>query len=242
MLDTRLSLMCGIDIPIPECQLVIHQPRIKEIAYIGEKEFFIGVQTLCVDKKMLVQDKPLPANINNFQIFMTIMSEQETADKKQPVKDVLTLFFPNYKVFITPRSLSLMNKDNTSVVIDENNFDFLQKAISTVCCLVNNSDQTNFNPANKKAAEIAAKIMRGRQRVAEQNGEANASTFTSYLSSLTIGLNSMSLFELMDLTIFQLYDLVQRYMLYIDWDLDIRSRLAGAKSDSKPENWMKNIH
>ena len=31
----------------------------------------------------------------------------------------------------------------------------------------------------------------------------------------------------MDLTCIQLYDLVERYMLYINWDMDIRCRLAG---------------
>ena len=84
--------------------------------------------------------------------------------------------------------------------------------------------------------------MRGRQRVAAQKGESNTSIFTQYLSTLTVGLNSMSLQNLMDLTIYQLYDLMERYSLYMNWDLDIRSRMAGAQADSKPENWMKNIH
>jgi hypothetical protein len=44
--------------------------------------------------------------------------------------------------------------------------------------------------------------MRGRKRVAEQNGQANASIFSQYLSILTVGLSSMSLQELMDLTMF----------------------------------------
>ena len=52
----------------------------------------------------------------------------------------------------------------------------------------------------------------------------------------------MSLQELMDLTMYQLYDLVERYQLYISWDIDIRARLAGAKPDDHPDNWMKNIH
>jgi hypothetical protein len=38
----------------------------------------------------------------------------------------------------------------------------------------------------------------------------------------------MSIFDTMNLTMFQLYDLVERYMAYINWDIDIRSRLAGA--------------
>jgi hypothetical protein len=42
-MDTRLALMCGVDIPIPECELTIHQPRIKEISFVGERDFFIGI-------------------------------------------------------------------------------------------------------------------------------------------------------------------------------------------------------
>ena len=49
-MDTRLALMAGTDIPIPECQLILHQPTIKQIAFIGETDFFIGVQTLCLHK------------------------------------------------------------------------------------------------------------------------------------------------------------------------------------------------
>jgi hypothetical protein len=41
---------------------------------------------------------------------------------------------------------------------------------------------------------------------------------------------------------YQLYDLIERYTLYMNWDLDIRSRLAGAKGDKPVENWMKLIH
>jgi len=32
----------------------------------------------------------------------------------------------------------------------------------------------------------------------------------------------------MELTIFQIYDLLERYTLFINWDIDVRSRLAGA--------------
>jgi hypothetical protein len=52
----------------------------------------------------------------------------------------------------------------------------------------------------------------------------------------------MSLTDCLNLTVYQLYDLIERYGLYISWDLDIRSRLAGGKPDSKPDDWMKNIH
>ena len=241
-MDTRLTLMCGTDFPVPECQLTIHQPRIKEIALIGEADFFSGIQCLCLNKTMFVQDESLLETTNNFQIFMTVMSEKEAIEKKVAVQQVCTLMFPTFKVVFTPRSMLFMG-DGQTITIDENNFEFLQAAITSICCLKTGPmDQQSFNPANEQAKKIADKLMRGRQRVAAQKGESNTSLFSQYLSTITVGINSMSLHDAMDLTMFQLYDLVERYMLYLNWDMDIRSRLAGAKPDSQPENWMKNIH
>lgn len=241
-MDTRLALMCGIDYPVPECQLVIHQPKISEIAYIGEADFFTGIQCLCLNKSMFVKDESLLANTNNFQIFMTIMSEKETADKKFAVQQVCTLLFPKYKVLMTPRTV-LLNGEGSSIQIDEQNFEYLQEAITNICCLKTGPmDQHSFNPANQKAREIAEKLMRGRQRVAAEKGTNNTSIFSQYLSMLTVGLGSMSLQDTMNLTMFQLYDLVERYMLYINWDMDVRCRLAGGKPEGQPDNWMKNIH
>ena len=241
-MDKRLALMCGTDIPVPECQIFIHQPTIKEIALVGESDFFSGIQCLCLNKSMFVKDERDLANITNFQIFMTIMSEKEAADKKFSVQQVCTLLFPKYKVSFTPRSIMIIGGE-APIMIDENNFEFLQAAITDICCLKTGPmDQQAFNPSDAKAREIAEKLMRGRSRVAAQKGETNVSIFSQYLSIITVGLNSMSLQNAMDLTMFQLYDLVERYMLYINWDMDIRSRLAGAKPENQPDNWMKSIH
>ena len=241
-MDKRLALMCGTDIPVPECQIIIHQPRIKEIALIGEADFFSGIQCLCLNKSMFVKDESLLGNTNNFQIFMTIMQEKEAADKKFAVQQVCTLLFPKQKVSFTPRSV-LITGGETPIMIDENNFEFLQEALTDICCLKTGPmDQQAFNPADAKAREIAEKLMRGRQRVAAQKGQTNISIFSQYLSILTVGLGSMSMQDAMDLTMFQLYDLVERYMLYINWDMDIRCRLAGGKPENTPDNWMKNIH
>ena len=240
-MDTRLALMCGTDIPVPECQIVLHQPQIKEIALIGETDFYSGVSTLCINKKILQQDDSVLENVSNFEIFMKLMGEKEAADKKAAVQQALMLFLPNKKVSFTPRSL-LLSGEGGMIMLDENNFDFLTEAIKDICCLRSGPGNDNFNPGNKEAQKIAEKLMRGRQRVAAQKGDNNASVLSQYISSLTVGLESMSLQDLMSLTIYQLYDLVERYNLYIQWDLDIRSRLAGGKPEEKPDNWMKNIH
>ncbi len=241
-MDYRLAMMCGCDLPIPQCQIAVHQPRIKEIGMIGEQDFFIGAQCLTINSSMFVQDKALLPDVNNFQIFMMIMNDKETKDKKLSTLQVLQILFPDYKPMMTPRSL-ILNRDGKQILIDETNFEYLQDILRLVFCTKTGSmDQQAFNPANEKAREIAQKLMRGRERIAAQNGSSNTSVFSQYLSVLTVGLSSMSIQDMADLTIYQLYDLVERFNLYLAWDLDIRSRLAGGKPDKHPDNWMKNIH
>ena len=232
MESINLALITGVDIPIPECRLTVHQPSIKEISVMGEREFFRGVQTICISKPM---DRNDLANISNFQIFMKIVMDKAEKDRKQNVLDTLFILFPKYKVTILPRSL-LFNIDNENIIIDENNFSSLQEVLRQISCL-NGSKGDQFNPGNAAAAEIARKLERGRQRVAEQKQGAgnNASVFSQYLSILSVGLH-MSLQDLSNLTVYQFYDLIDRYTLYINWDLDLRQRLAGGTPDSKPDN------
>ena len=242
-MDYRAALICGIDLPIPECQLVAHQPTISEIAFIGEADFFIGVQALCLYKSMFVEDKTLSDDITNFQIFMTIMMDKESKKQKDAVNKVLKLCFPDYKILITPNSLIFNKEGQSQIMIDAKNFEPLQIILRKIFCMKDGPmDQQAFNPGNAKAQEIAKKLMRGRDRIAAERGGSNSSVFSQYISILTVGLNSMSMQDLTKLTMFQLYDLIDRYNLYVKWDLDIRARLAGAKPKEESDNWMKNIH
>ena len=241
MFDYRLALMTGVDLPIPELQLVSHQPTIKEISMVGEYDFLIGVQILCLDKRLYVQDPEVLKQVTNFQIFIGLMNSAEMVDKKELVIQVLTLVFPNTKVAFTPRSMLLI-QDGVNVTIDEGNFEILQSVLIQQFC-IKNTDQDQFNPQSEKAREIAQKLMKGRQRVAAQRAQENSgSTFAQYLSIIAVAINGMSLKDALSLTIYQLYDLIERYHLYLNWDIDIRARMAGANGDKPVENWMKQIH
>ena len=209
---------------------------------MGEHEFFVGVQTLTLHKSMFMdKDKGVPESITNFQIFMTIVNGKETADKKEIVKQLFLIIFPKYKVLFTPNSI-LFQDDNGNHIVDASNFESLQEILRMVFC-VNSTDMDKqaFNPANDAAKEIAEKLMRGRQRVAAQSGENNHSIFSQYLSVLVIG-TQLGFNELQTYTMYQIFDLMERYSLYTNWDIDLRCRLAGGKPDTQPDNWMKNIH
>lgn len=242
MQDLRSALITGIDIPIPECHLILHQPTIKEISFLGENEYFIGAQTLTINKTMFIQDKSELDSINNFHIFMMVITGKETQDKKRYVFDVLRLLFPDFQVLLTPQSLVFQKQGQDSVIIDVNNFEQFQDYLRQVFCTKTGPmDQQAFNPANAEAKKIADKLMRGRARIAAEKGTSVSSIIVQYLSILPVALH-ISKSELETYTLFAFYDLIERFALWINWDLDIRTRLAGGKPDSSPENWMKNLH
>lgn len=242
--DLSVALMCGNDIPIPECQLTVHQPSIQELALLGERSFFMAAQTLNVHKKLVqVKDISLLGQITNFEVFMMVMQEEAAQDKKQEVMELLQIVFPDYKISLLPRSLGFFKEGlKEPIIVDDNNFESLQYVLSQVFCQNSQSNQ-GFNPSDSKAQEIADKLMRGRARVAAQkeSGSINESIFARYISILSIGLNKTPT-ELQKMTMYQLFDLVERYSLYINWDIDLRVRLAGGNPNEQVDDWMKNLH
>lgn len=241
MYDISLALMTGADIPLTSLQATMHQPTILEISKIGDADFFTGVQLMCLQKENFIQDKTLLTQTTNFQLFIQSMNEKQLLDKRACVEQVLYLLFPQLRqVIFLPGSI-VLNFGQTTVNIDENNFEEIQNVLLKVFCL-DKMEAKDFNPNSEKANEIAEKLKRARKRVAAQKNADGGNSLVKYLSVLTIGLPSMSLKDCCELTFYQMQDLVERYSLYMSWDLEIRSRLAGAKGDKPVEDWMKNIH
>ena len=137
------ALIAGIDIPIPDLQTTIHQPKIKEIALIGEEEYFFGVQMFCFNKDIIVaknqENEAIRglSNMNDFQIFMALISEKDeksSIDKKSLILSILTLFFPDYVVQFSPLGNGLFfNNPNTqhNFMINDTNFEVLKKIVET---------------------------------------------------------------------------------------------------------------
>lgn len=241
-MDIELGLMTGVDLLLEDLHLIMHQPTIKEISLLGEKEFFSALQLICIDKKNYsnVEDKNLLEQVNNFQLFMRIIQEKSLI--KQNIMLCFDLLFPNYQVVIIPNRTLMFNSEKENTMIDEQNFELFQNKIKQVFKLEGNEEDA-FNPVDERAADIAAKLKRGRERVAKEKAAKGEgiNSIKQYLSIITIAIPSMSLKDACDLTIYQLYTLIERYGLYVNWDLDVRTRLAGGSPDQHPDNWMKNI-
>lgn len=240
-----LQLMAGIPIPIRELQLTISQPKIKDIAYMGETEFFSAMQYICINKESVVQDKSVLQVLTNFQVFMKVL---QTTDIKNAINNLLALLFPDYACMIIPGRSILFSSEEIPepILIDDNNFDILQSYMKEVLCVNSllQGDNIVYKPANEAAQRIANKIMEGRRKIAQIKSKENAGTsiLTRYISILTIGTNTLSIQDCLDLTLFQLFDLVERYTAWVNWDTDLRLRLAGGKPDKEVETWMKDLY
>lgn len=242
MIDYSLALETGANIPIPECKLVAHQPSIQTISMVGEKEYLESAKYLTISKKsIVVEDESVLQNTSNFQIFMTAILDERLSDKRKSLINILGIIFPNYKITFTPNSI-IFKKDDQIAMVDENNFDIFQKVLMEIFCVSKEGIQSSgFNPKGKMANKIADKLMKAREKVAKEKGLENSSVLGQQISCLAIGQN-IPITRIINYTLYQLLDQMERYQLYTSWDLDIRSRMAGAKPTKELENWMKILH
>ena len=211
---------------------------------MGEENFFEATNYLCLEKEWITQDKNVLETYSNFQLFMKVLLDPASSEKKESVHTLLSLLFPFCSVSFTPNSVLLYNKELKQVVlIDDTTFDDFQVIVKKVLCLgdMQQGDNVKYNPANERAKRIADKIMKSRLKIAEIKKNKKESALTKYISILCIG-NKMSLNECLGLTLFQLFDLMERFSLYSNWENDFRVRLAGGDPKKEAENWMKNLH
>lgn len=242
----ELLLLSGNDIPFPEARISIHQPRLREIAYIGEEVFFTGCEFLNFSKDMLQEkDKLSLVNQTNFEILMSIVKDKSPLgiNTKNAILLLLTLLFPEYEINIQDDAILLINQ-NEFTTLNKMNFDEFQKIIVQMFCLGRKKDnEQDYNPGGDRAKMIAEKLKKGRQRAAAAKGDGGQkiAIFSRYVSILSVG-ESKDMNSFMNYTVYQLYDEFERYELKQNSDVYLQARLAGAQDLEEVDNWMKDIH
>ena len=248
-MNINLSLITGVDIPFPQLGIAIHQPTIREYSYCfsEEEDLFRASRLLCINKEMILNGENI--TLTNFDLLIkTIFRKEKTQDLKNQIINLLQLLFPDYKIFLTQKSISLQ-KDNNIVVLDSSNYEDFQKIISQILCTDNDSSSDGnvpqkYNPANKQAQAIVDKIYKAREKIDKQKKFVQTGTFLDkYLSILAIG-QKIDLNLLTELTLYQLFDLFKRYNLYTAWEIDLRIKLAGGttKGTTEQVDWTKSFH
>lgn len=242
-----LLLLSGNDIPFIEAQVNIHQPSIKEIAYIGEESFFIGCELLGFSKKSLsMEEQAQLTEYTDLDVFLMMFQgamPMELKRQKESVDAVLMLLFPDYEVFFNQKGI-LLQKEEEEKYLDNSNFPIFQKMIKQMFSLNKDDAQENeYNPSGDLAKSIVKKLEERKRKLAEQSKSSNGkiNILCRYISILSVG-QQKDMNSLLQYTVYQLFDEFQRYELKMQADYNFQARMAGAKDLPEIEDWMKDIH
>lgn len=238
-----LMLFSGIDIPFPQAQIAIHQPTIKEISLIGEESFYSGCGALNFSKNSLSsEDRIALKDFTDFEILMSMINNRSfnTQQTRIDILMILTLLFPDYQIKISQQEISLIKEDE-SHLINSGNFEEFKKILIAMFCLKGKGSETEYNPSGDKAREIIEKLNKRKQKIAEQNGDQKVSVLNRFASILAIG-QKQDLNEILDYTVYQLFDQFDRFTLKEQFDIHLKAQLAGARDLGEIEDWKKDLH
>lgn len=238
----EILLLSKNDIPFIEAQVILHQPTLREIAFIGEENFYLGCELLTFSKDSLKeQDKIGLENRNDFDILMSVVGQNQMS--QACLLSILTLIFPTYRIQMGGGVIVLMD-DNGVQYIRAEHFDTLKQMISEMFCLNRkNAAEGDYNPGNEAARKMAERFKKAREKKAKMRGEdtGKINILSRYVSILSTGLG-IDLNTLMDYTVYQLFDAFERFELKTSFDYYVQAKMAGAKDLEEVDNWMKDIH
>lgn len=233
-----LLLFSGNDIPFVNSGITIHHPTLKEIAYIGEENFFTGYQMLIISKNILSkEDKVNLEKLTNFDILIAILEERNAVMQKNRncIQLVLTLLFPEYCIVFNKTAI-ILKKENEETSLNSENFEEFQNILKQMFSFGDsNGLPQDFNPDGAMAARIAEKLRKRHQVLAEKNPKDNIDIIGRYVSIIATGL-SIDIGSIMNYTIYQLFDQIKRLELKYSYDVYLKAKLAGAQDMKEPED------
>jgi len=243
-MNNDLLFLSGNDIPFLEAQITIHQPTIKEIAYIGEEAFFTGCELINFSKNNLEeQDKIRLVDKTDFDILIAILKERNAVMQKNRncVEMVLALIFPTYTFSFEENSI-LLKDSNEAYYINNENFEQFKEIFNKMFSF-EKSIEEDYNPSGDMAKRIAEKLNERHRKLAAAKGDVKPKidVLSRYVSILSVAENK-DINSLLQYTVYQLFDEFERYRLKLDYDIYLQATMAGAKDLKEVEDWMKDIH
>lgn len=246
----KLTLMTGTNIIIEGTPVKIHQPTISEIALIGEERFFYSLNSFMINidkiKKTLEEKtedkevaKELIKNINEYIVLLQYLQTDEIL--VQDFELLCNLLFIDYKIQLLQGNLIMksLKSDLQDFQFDLEFFLKLKDVIKEIFKLNKITENSSLNPKGKLAEKIASKMQKTRAKIEKMNGPKGVDILSHYISILSIGTNALNISTIKDLTIYQLYDQLERFNLYSQYQSSTQAAMAGAKVDIV--DWLKKI-
>lgn len=230
----------------------LYNPSLQELADAIEDEdsLFFAIKLLSSSLlSTFAIEVDIPQNFSDFNILFSLLYDQKTSfemftkEKIQAIVSLLLLIFKDYTLSLGKEEF-LLTKNNSVIILNSDNFSNFQSIISKMFKTdfifgETGDNQYNIDQNDKKAQEILKKLNKGREKVAQLNGDRNNKTalIENYVMIIAVGLQQ-SPDVITNLTLYQIFTLFNRIKMKLEWDLDVDCRLAGGTPDEHPDNWM----
>ena len=245
----KLTIMTGLDILIPNTSVKVHQPTINEIALIGEEKLFSSLSLFMINtedfKANLLKvsniesdaEKDLIKNLNDYSILLFLLNSdiearnngREGSSTEEFCKLIFNLLFVDYDFIFSQTTFKIHlidKKEGTILDFNSELFMILKDIVSQIFLFNKFFGENKYNPVNSKAEEIANKMKKSQGKIDAQKGTQQNSLFSNMISIL--GATGHDIVSLNKLTICQLYNLFERFSLYMQYDQSIKAALAGS--------------
>lgn len=234
---------------IPFDGIKLHNPTISELSEIfsHEEDFFFTLKIFNTPLDDLFDTSI--KDITEFQIFQTMLITPQqieglTIEKKKAIIDFVMLLFKDFQLSVNNNAF-MFTKSDMIFILNNRNFKEFKNIVSSMFgteeFLKGKNDENEFNPIDERAQAIADKLMKGRQKVAEEKRQNhhNKGIIENYISILSVGLKIPPAILCDKLTFYNLIQEYKRFIAKVEWDLDIKQRLAGGDPQESPDFWMK---
>lgn len=244
--DDIALYLSGQPVPIQACNIVAVQPTIKQIVAFKESDFLLAANFLGMPETHIEKIREGNEKLNEFtdyQIYIALIRQDGNLNKC--VMNFFELVFPNYEIEID-NDISFIKDGHRLGMVNPFNYEDFKFIIKSLFLSSKVGGQKEYNPANKKAAEIAKKFAKAHEKIQKSKGGADesATLFGTYTSVLSIGMN-IDLNILYNYTPFQIYNAFSRYWKKINSDFYQKVSTTPMMDVSKmeePDDWSANIY
>jgi hypothetical protein len=224
--DVKLKLLAGLGFDVDGIGM-IEPLKLIDIVKIGYSKYEMMLGNLIFDVEDLKNED---LDINNLDTFTIIASNILYGKSDEYTKMILDAF-----KFFLKREVSIFNDGvnfgfmiGQDSFIDKYAFEDIKKILKWQNCVKKESDEF-ANCINSKAEEIKQKILKGRKSLVSDKEQIHFSDLVSAVAAH--GNNNLNIINIWDITMYQFNNQFARMQMIEDYDINIRSLLAGAKSE-----------
>lgn len=233
------NIINGEQIYVEELDTWFTQPSIKNIIEY-EDAFMSMLHVFTISKNTLIMTEEIK-DMDEYHLCLLLMYSNPE-ESEISLNKFFSLILPEYRIVtINEEGLILSKSGGKVLIVNRMNFNILKEALVEIFYLRHSKTKDEFNPQGAKAQAIADKLKKGRMKSSNDKGKKPL-TLADYATILTIGLDGYTLEQVLDLTMYQMFILLERFTLNYNFSLDLKCRLAGGGSDDdRAEDWMKNL-